>query len=131
MQTCSDDVAWRFTHLVRFVATLATVGFAVVMDAHVFLQLGCSVQDLTALRTLVQVFGVNLLNVLSKLLQTTEAHATLLTVVWVRDIFQGEMGLRSGSGLKKSLGLKYLLYMLEIIDTACVCVLTVEGLQVY
>lgn len=88
MQTCSDDVVWCgvvwwFAHLVRFVAALAAVGFAAVVDAQVFLQLSRSVQDLTALRTLVQVFRVNLLNVLSKLLQTTEAHATLLTVVRV------------------------------------------------
>lgn len=73
----------RTVHLVGFVATLAAVGFAAVVDAHVFLQLSRSAQDLTALGTLVQLFRVNIQNVLSELLQATEAHATLLTVVRV------------------------------------------------
>lgn len=64
-------------------AALAAVGLAAVVDAHVFLQLSRGAQDLTALGTLVQLFRVNLLNVLSKLVQTIEAHATLLTVVRV------------------------------------------------
>lgn len=64
-------------------AALAAVWLAAVVDAHVFLQVNRGVQDLIALGTLVQFFRVNLLNVLSKLLQASEAHATLLTVVRV------------------------------------------------
>lgn len=52
------------------------------MNVHVFLQIGFAVEDLAALGTLVQLFRMHLLDVLSELVQRRETHPAFLAVVW-------------------------------------------------
>lgn len=54
------------------------------------LQLGCSAEDPAALRALVQLFRMNLLDVLAEFVQGTETHPTLLAVVGFCDVWQEE-----------------------------------------
>lgn len=67
--------------LIGLFAHLAAVGFVSVMNVHVFLQIGFAVEDLAALGTLVQLFRMHLLDVLSELVQRRETHPAFLAVM--------------------------------------------------
>lgn len=67
--------------LIGLFAHLAAVGFVAVMNVHVFLQIGFAVEDLAALGTLVQLFRMHLLDVLSELVQRRETHPAFLAVM--------------------------------------------------
>lgn len=73
-------------HLVRLVAEVAGEGLGPGVCAHVFLQQGSAGEHLATGGTLVELFGVELLDVLAMLLQRGEAQTTLLTVVRFRQI---------------------------------------------